>query len=79
MPTDLPAVIRRLDAKRIVSIAISVGLIVTTFWFVISQFADFSKVWDQIRAMTWLELTLLGLVAAWNLSPTGSSSWLHPD
>jgi len=30
MPTDLPAVIGRLDAKRIVSIAISVGLIVAT-------------------------------------------------
>jgi len=67
MPTDQPAVIGRLYAKRIVSIAVSVVLIVAIFWFVIPQVADFSKVWDQIRAMTWLELTVLGLVAAWNL------------
>ncbi|MGH9226964.1 MAG: lysylphosphatidylglycerol synthase transmembrane domain-containing protein [Acidimicrobiales bacterium] len=55
--------------KQIVSIGVSVVLIVAIFWFVLvlPQFADFSKVWTEIGAMTWIELGILAVAATWNL------------
>ncbi len=50
-----------------VSVGVSVALIVAIFWFVIPQFADFSKVWAEISAMTMIELAILAALAAWNL------------
>src|SRR5688500_13898454 len=53
--------------KQIVSIGVSVVLIVAIFWYVLPQFADFSKVWPEIGAMTWIELGVLAAAAIWNL------------
>lgn len=58
---------RRFGTKRMVSVGVSAALIVAIFWFVIPQFADFSKVWTEISAMTMIELAILGTIAAWNL------------
>lgn len=53
--------------RRVLQSAISLALIVAIFFFVLPQVADFSKVWDEIRDMTSLELATLVAVAAWNL------------
>ena len=58
---------RRSRVKSAVRLGVSLVLVVAIFWFVLPQFADFSKVWAEIRAMTTLELGLLAVVAAWNL------------
>ena len=46
----------------------SLVLVIAIFVFVLPQVADISKVWDEIRAMTWLELTTLVVIALWNLA-----------
>lgn len=68
-PTDAatPRGRRPLDRKRMVRLAVSIAVVVLIFWFVLPQIADLSEVWSAIRAMTGLELAVLGLVAAWNL------------
>jgi uncharacterized membrane protein YbhN (UPF0104 family) len=48
----------------LVSLAI-VGLV---FWKFLPQFTSLSAVWSSVTAMTWLELTTLGLLAVWNLA-----------
>lgn len=58
---------RQSTARRVVQSGISLALIVAIFFFVLPQVADFSKVWTEIRAMTWLEVVTLLAAAAWNL------------
>lgn len=54
-------------AKRIAQSVLSLTLVVAIFVFAFPQFADYGSVWDEITAMTWIEIaTLLG-VALWNL------------
>jgi uncharacterized protein (TIRG00374 family) len=53
--------------KKLISFALSLILVVAIFWFVLPQIADFSKVWSEIRDMTWLELVFLTLFSIWNL------------
>lgn len=61
--------------RRVLQSVFSTVLVVAIFVFVLPQVADFSKVWAHIRAMTWLEMTTLGLVAVWNLA-TYSFVWM---
>ena len=42
--------------RRVLQGLFSLVLVIAIFVFVLPQVADFSKVWDNIRAMTWLEL-----------------------
>jgi uncharacterized protein (TIRG00374 family) len=56
------------SAKRAARLGVSLVLVVAIFWYVLHQFADFSKVWAEIRAMSSLELGLLAVVALWNLA-----------
>jgi putative heme transporter len=57
---------RRGRNRMIVQAAISIVLIVVIFYFLLKKI-DLAQVWDAIRSMTWLELSILGLLAIWNL------------
>jgi uncharacterized protein (TIRG00374 family) len=54
--------------RRNIKIALSLAVVVIVFIFALPQFADFSQVWAVMRAMTWLELLTLAIVAAWNIA-----------
>ena len=62
-----PALRTGLTWKKVVWLASSLLLIGGLCWFALPQFADFTSVWDEIRAMTVLELLVLAAVAVWNL------------
>jgi uncharacterized membrane protein YbhN (UPF0104 family) len=47
---------------------LSLVVVVAIFGFLFPKVADYAEVWKTIRAMTGLEVTTLGLVAAWNLA-----------
>lgn len=53
--------------RRIVQTALSLALVVGIFAFAFPQFASYSDVWAEVRAMTWLEVVTLLAVALWNL------------
>lgn len=53
--------------RQVLQIALSLGLGVAVLVFVLPQVADLSAVWDEIKAMTALELGVLALAAVWNL------------
>lgn len=57
--------------RRIVQATLSIGLGVAMLVFVIPQFADMSQVWEDIQAMTALELGVLVVAALWNLATYG--------
>ena len=48
--------------KAVLSLVLVVGI----FYFLFKRI-DFADVWAEIRAMTWLELTILLAIALWNL------------
>ena len=62
-----PAAPRRVTNRRLVSVVISVALLGAIGWFVVPSLPDFSTVWGHVRAMSGIELAILGIVAAWNL------------
>jgi uncharacterized membrane protein YbhN (UPF0104 family) len=47
---------------------LSVALVVGVFVWFLPQFTSLSDVWTSVREMTWVELTLLAVAAAWNLA-----------
>jgi len=57
---------RRSRARLAVQIAVSLVLVVVIFYFLLKKI-DLGQVWTAITDMTWLELTILGLLAVWNL------------
>jgi putative heme transporter len=50
----------------VVQVVVSLVLIVVIFYFLLKKI-DLAQVWAAITSMTWLELSLLGLLAVWNL------------
>jgi uncharacterized membrane protein YbhN (UPF0104 family) len=54
--------------RRVVPTVVSLALVIGVFWYFLPQFTSLSAVWAEIRAMTWLELLTLLLVALWNLA-----------
>jgi uncharacterized protein (TIRG00374 family) len=56
----------RSRARLAVQVGVSLVLVVALFYFLLKGI-DLGQVWAEIRAMTWLELTILGLLAVWNL------------
>jgi putative heme transporter len=60
---------RRLDPriKRVLQILVSVALVGLIVRFVFGQFANLSQVTDVLRTLTWGDVTVLVLVAIWNL------------
>src|SRR6266508_3113658 len=57
---------RRSRNRMIVQGVLSLVLIVVIFYFLLKKI-DLAQVWTAITDMTWLELTILGLLAVWNL------------
>jgi putative heme transporter len=58
----------RSTTRRNIQIVLSLAVVVIVFIFALPQFADFSRVWAVMRAMTWLELLTLVIAAAWNIA-----------
>jgi uncharacterized protein (TIRG00374 family) len=46
---------------------LSAAVVVAIFGFAFPKLADYSKVWAEIGAMTWLELATVALAALWNI------------
>ncbi len=58
---------RRISSKRLLQGAVSLALVIGIFAFAFPQFADYGDVWDEVTAMTGLEVATLLVVAVWNL------------
>jgi uncharacterized membrane protein YbhN (UPF0104 family) len=58
---------QRKKVRRVVQGLASLAVVVAIFVFALPQFADFSKVWASIAAMTPIELFTLALAAVWNI------------
>lgn len=58
---------RRTPTIRLLQGAASLALVIGIFAFAFPQFANYGDVWDEITAMTGLEIATLLLVALWNL------------
>ena len=54
--------------RQILQIVFSLVLVVAVGWYIKSQVADFSDVWEEMKDMSGLELALLGVAAIWNLA-----------
>lgn len=54
--------------RPVVSGLVSVAIIVGIFWYFIPQFTSMSKVWSAITAMSGLQMGVLALATAWNLT-----------
>jgi uncharacterized protein (TIRG00374 family) len=52
--------------RQVIKAVLSLLLVVGIFYFLFKRI-DFADVWAEIRAMTWLELTILLVIALWNL------------
>jgi hypothetical protein len=61
-----PAAKHRSRTRLVVQGVLSLVLVVIIFYFLIKKI-DLPRAWAAVTAMTWLELTTLGLLAVWNL------------
>jgi uncharacterized protein (TIRG00374 family) len=52
--------------RQVLKAVLSLLLVVGIFYFLFKRI-DFADVWAEIKAMTWLELTILLAIALWNL------------
>jgi uncharacterized membrane protein YbhN (UPF0104 family) len=59
---------RRPRWRRLLGPLLSVALVVAVFVWFLPQFTSVSDVWTSVRAMTWIEVTLLVVAALWNLA-----------
>jgi len=71
---ELPAARPRSRTRLAVQVLVSLVLVVVIFYFLFKKI-DLGQAWTAITDMTWLELTLLGLLAVWNLC-TYALVWL---
>ena len=53
-------------ARQVIKGVLSLVLVVGIFYFLFKRI-DFAEVWAEIKAMTWLELSVLLVIALWNL------------
>ena len=58
----------RPHTRQVVGGVLSIALVVGVFVWFLPQFTSLAAVWTSVKDMTWLELTVLGLAAAWNLA-----------
>jgi hypothetical protein len=66
MADQAPAAAKpRSRTRLVVQGVLSLVLVVAIFYF-LRRRIDPAQVWAAITAMTWLELTTLGLLAVWN-------------
>ncbi|MDT0274746.1 lysylphosphatidylglycerol synthase transmembrane domain-containing protein [Blastococcus goldschmidtiae] len=59
---------RRPRGRRLVGGVLSLALVAAVFVWFLPQFTSLADVWTSVRGMTWREVTLLALAAAWNLA-----------
>jgi uncharacterized membrane protein YbhN (UPF0104 family)/membrane-associated phospholipid phosphatase len=69
-----PTAERRSRTRLVVQGVLSLALVVAIFYYLLKGI-DLHQVWAEIRAMTWLELATLALIAAWNLA-TYAPVWM---
>jgi putative heme transporter len=62
-----PAAKPRSPIRTAVGVLVSLVLVGAIFYFLLRDI-DLQLVWDEIRAMTWMEDAVLALIAAWNLA-----------
>lgn len=53
--------------RRILRVGVPILLVGAIFFYAFPKIADFSKVWVEIRAMTWVEIGTLFLASLWNI------------
>lgn len=53
--------------KRILQGLLSAAVVIAVFFFALPKIADFSDVWKQLKAMSWIELGTLLVAALWNI------------
>jgi putative heme transporter len=53
--------------QRVFQVAVSIALVGLIVWFVFGQFTNLSNVTTVLRTLSWGEVTVLLLVAVWNL------------
>ena len=58
----------RQRGRRVVGGLVSVALVAGVFVWFLPQFTSLGEVWTSVRDMTWFELAVLVLAAAWNLA-----------
>jgi putative heme transporter len=58
---------RRLEPRRVIQVIVSLALVAAVFFYALPKFENYSSVWKSITAMTWIELSTLASLAAWNL------------
>jgi uncharacterized membrane protein YbhN (UPF0104 family)/membrane-associated phospholipid phosphatase len=57
--------------RRVAPALVSLVIVVAVFWFFLPQFTSLSSVWDSVRGMSAVEVSVLVLAAAWNLATYG--------
>lgn len=58
----------RQRGRRILGGLLSLALVAAVFVWFLPQFTSLAEVWTSVKDMTWVELTVLVLAAAWNLA-----------
>ncbi|HET6391257.1 MAG TPA: lysylphosphatidylglycerol synthase transmembrane domain-containing protein [Blastococcus sp.] len=67
VPTGMPRS-RARGWRRWLGPALSLVLVAAVFAWFLPQFTSISDVWTSVRAMTWVEVTVLVVAALWNLA-----------
>ena len=65
--SDPPAHLSK-SRRKALQLLLSLGVVAVVFFFALPRFADFSKVWAEVRAMTWIEVLTLVVAALWNFA-----------
>src|SRR5688500_17784670 len=58
----------RRRTRLLIQIVLAVAVVVAIYAFALTRVAEFGDVWAWIREMTWLEVTTLALLGAWNIA-----------
>ncbi len=58
----------RRHGRRMAGGVLSLALVAGVFVWFLPQFTSLAEVWTSVQRMTWVELTVLVLAAAWNLA-----------
>jgi putative heme transporter len=53
--------------RRALRVGVPIVLVGAIFFYAFPKIADFSKVWTEIRAMTWIEIGTLVAASLWNI------------